>query len=116
MQDVNSEKYISSFKEEYNTVKNGSAVRINSDAVIIQLEGKDTLEFLHRVSTNSVKDLKPFEKKNTLFLNAKGRFIDRTTLINLENYFLLIGNLDEVKNFLIGLINTSSWRTLKPLM
>ncbi len=90
----NSEKNMSLLKEEYNILKNGSAIRINSNAAVIQLEGKDTLEFMHRVSTNAVKDLKPFEKKNTLFLNAKGRFIDRTTLINLENFYLLIGNLD----------------------
>ncbi|MEW6701434.1 MAG: hypothetical protein AB1298_01835, partial [Bacteroidota bacterium] len=39
-------------------------------------------------------------KRNTLFLNEKGRFIDRTTLINFENDFLLIGNADKEKRLL----------------
>lgn len=86
-----------SAKEEYNALRNGIGLRIHSDLVLIQMTGKDVLDFLHRVSTNAVKDLKPFEKRNTLFLNEKGRFIDRTTLINFENDFLLIGNADKEK-------------------
>ena len=84
----------SSIKEEYNAIKNGSGVHIVPNALIIQLTGKESLDFLHRISTNSVKDLNPFEKKNTLFLNEKGKFIDRTTLLNLENFYLLVGNPD----------------------
>ena len=81
-----------SAREEFDSLRNGIGLRINSEPMLIQLSGKDVLDFLHRVSSNTVKDLKVFEKKNTLFLNEKGRFIDRTTLISFENDFLLIGN------------------------
>lgn len=93
----NTKKIYSSVKDEYNALKNGSGVRIIPDAVIIHLTGKETLDFLHRVSTNEIKELKPFEKKNTLFLNEKGRLIDKTTLVNFENFCLLIGNPDPNK-------------------
>jgi folate-binding protein YgfZ len=85
-------KIFSNVKEEYTALKQGVGVLISFNKTIIKLSGKDTLDFLHRVSTNSIKDLKPFHKVPTLFLNEKGRFIDRTMLLNLENYFILLGN------------------------
>ncbi|MCX6171065.1 MAG: hypothetical protein NTX65_17155 [Ignavibacteriales bacterium] len=81
-----------SAKDEFDSLRNGIGLRVNSELMLIQLSGKDVLDFLHRVSSNSLKDLKVLEKRNTLFLNEKGRFIDRTTLISFENDFLLIGN------------------------
>jgi folate-binding protein YgfZ len=85
-------KIFSNVKEEYAALKQGVGVLIFFNKTIIKLTGKDTLDFLHRVSTNSIKDLKPFYKVPTLFLNEKGRFIDRTILLNLENHFILLGN------------------------
>lgn len=97
---IDSANNTSSVKEEYYIIKNGSGIYIPQGTVVIQLEGKDTLDFLHRVSTNNLKELNAFEKKNTLFLNEKGRFIDRATLLNLENFFLLIGSADEKRKLL----------------
>lgn len=82
----------SNVNEEYTALKHGVGITISFNKTFIKLTGKDTLEFLHRVSTNSVKDLKPNYKTPTLFLNEKGRFIDRTSLLNLENHYLLVGN------------------------
>lgn len=85
-------RFFTSAKEEFEALRNGVGLRINSSLVLIQMFGKDVLDFLHRVSTNSLKDLNTFEKRNTIFLNEKGRFIDRTTLIRMENDFLLVGS------------------------
>ncbi|MBI5731548.1 MAG: hypothetical protein HY963_10490 [Ignavibacteriales bacterium] len=90
----NSVRYFYSDHDEYKSLKNGIGIRIKLNSTIIEMTGKDVLDFLHRVSTNTIKDLKLFEKKNTLFLNEKGRFISRSTLLNLENNFYLIGNSD----------------------
>lgn len=90
-------RFFTSAKEEYESLRNGVGLRVNSSLVLIQMSGKDVLDFLHRVSTNAVKDLKTLEKRNTIFLNEKGRFIDRTTLISLENDFFLIGSASENK-------------------
>lgn len=81
-----------SVKDEFESLRNGVGLRINSSSALIQLTGKDVLDFLHRISTNAVKDLKVFEKRNTIFLNEKGRFIDRTTLLSLENEHFLLGS------------------------
>lgn len=83
--------FFTSAKEEFESLRNGVGLRINPSLDLIQMTGKDVLDFLHRVSTNTVKDLKTFEKRNTIFLNEKGRFIDRTTLISLETDYFLIG-------------------------
>jgi folate-binding protein YgfZ len=90
-------RVFTSAKEEFESLRNGVGLRINSSLVLIQLTGKDVLDFLNRVSTNNLKDLKSFEKRNTIFLNEKGRFIDRTTLISLEDVFFLIGSASENK-------------------
>ncbi len=84
----------SNFESEYNSLRRGVGIRDISDSLMIKLTGKDTLDFIHRVSTNSVKDLMPLNKVNTLFTNEKGRFIDRTVFLNMEDYFLLIGSPD----------------------
>ncbi len=79
--------------EEYNYLRYGIGIHRNY-TLIIELIGKDVVDFLHRVSTNSVSDVKPFYKRNTLFLNQKGRFIDRATYINFGDFHFLIGHTD----------------------
>lgn len=81
-------------REEYTALKHGVGIHINLNSVIVEMTGKDVHDFLHRVSTNSIKNVAPFYKRNTLFLNEKGRFIDRTICLNLSDRFLLIGSKD----------------------
>jgi folate-binding protein YgfZ len=100
----NSFRRFTSSKDEFNSLKNGVGLRINNTRVLIQMTGQDVLDFLHRISTNKLKDLKNLEKRDTIFLNEKGRFIDRTTLVSLDNEFLLIGSANE-KNCLLSWIN-----------
>jgi len=92
-------KFYTGVEEEYKSLKHGIGIIVSFNKSIIKLTGKDTLDFLHRVSTNAVKDIKPFYKTPTLFLNEKGRFIDRTTLLNFEDHFLLIGNSNNNRLF-----------------
>ena len=82
---------VTSFDKEYLSLKESVAIRILSGNSIIKFSGKDTLDFLHRVSTNDLKTLEEFHKKNTLFTNEKGRVIDRATLIKFNDYLLLLG-------------------------
>jgi tRNA-modifying protein YgfZ len=94
---LDSFRYFTNSKEEYEALKSGVGLKIDFLSLIIRMTGKDVLDFVHRVSANAVSDLKPFEKRNTLFLNEKGRFIDRATLINLDNEIVLIGSPDKMK-------------------
>ncbi len=89
-------KVINNFKEEYNSLRYGVGIRI-INPVVFQLKGKDTLDFLHRISTNDLKNMQVSEKRNTLFLNEKGRLIDRTTLLKMDDYFILIVLHDTTK-------------------
>lgn len=79
---------------EYSFLIHGVGIHLNFSSSFIELTGKDVLDFLHRVSSNSINDVKPFYKRNTLFLNEKGRFIDRATYLNLGELHLLIGSKD----------------------
>lgn len=84
----------SSFADELDALKNGVGLRITPDPTIIRFVGKESLDFLHRISTNSVKDLAPFSKKRTLFLNEKGRIIARTTLLSFDGEYWLLSDPD----------------------
>lgn len=80
----------SSLEDEYKQMKYGVGTRDATSLSIIEMQGNETLEFLHRVSTNSVKDLKPFTACKTIFTNEKGRIIDKVNLLNIEKSVMLI--------------------------
>lgn len=96
-------KSFSSFEKEYHSITKGVGVRSLAGNVVLKFTGNDVLDFLHRVSTNDVKNLGVFKHKNTLFTNEKGRIIDKTTLLKIGDYFLLVGSPDpdeKLKNWI----------------
>lgn len=82
---------VTEFSKEYETLKNSVGIRILTENTLLKLTGKDTLDFLHRISTNDLKNLEDSKNRNTLFTNEKGRLIDKTTIVRLEDGFLLLG-------------------------
>ena len=80
----------STFEEEIDALYNGAALRNISHLGIIELKGADALDLIHRIATNGVKDLPKEGVKKTIFTSEKGRFIGVTTLMNFENYQLLV--------------------------
>lgn len=92
---INSQGKISSYTniaDEYSILQNGVGFRDISYKSILKLQGKDVVDFIHRISTNNVKNIIAGEKVNTLFLNDKGKIIDRTSFLAFEDYYLLIGS------------------------
>lgn len=83
--------------EEYKALNSGVGIRNVSFENIIKLTGSDTLDFIHRVSTNAVKDIDLYSKRNTLFLNEKGRIISPAILFRFDEYFLLRGDEEKDK-------------------
>jgi glycine cleavage system aminomethyltransferase T len=81
--------------EEYNALRYGVGIRDLSDSTNLKISGNDSLDFLHRISTNCVKDINEYEVVKTLFTNDKGRIIDRVSMLRLSNYCLLIGSYNE---------------------
>jgi len=78
--------------EELNSLLNGVALHYLSGKHIFELKGKDTLDFLNRIATNSLNDLQKGQLQKTFFTTEKGRIIDLTTVVNFEDYNLLICN------------------------
>ena len=81
----------SSFEEELNSVKYGVGIYNRSESAVIYLKGNDVLDFLQRISTNDVSKLEPYHYVSTLFINEKGRLIDRAILIRLDDDYYLVG-------------------------
>ena len=79
-----------SLEDELESLSNGVALRNISHQGIIELKGKDALDLLHRIGTNSLKDLLKEGVKKTIFTSEKGRFIGVATIMNFENYQLLV--------------------------
>lgn len=77
-------------EEEISSLYSGAALRNISHQGIIELKGKDALDLVHRIATNNVNDLLKEGVKRTVFTSEKGRFIGVGTLMNFENYQLLV--------------------------
>ena len=90
---VNHVNYIRKFsdiEDEVYSIHNGVALMFKNTSSIIELKGADSLDFLHRISTNSMKNLNKEEVKKTIFTSEKGRIIGVSTILNFESYLLLI--------------------------
>jgi glycine cleavage system aminomethyltransferase T len=82
----------SSVKEEYSSLFSGVGMRYYSDFSLFELSGNDVPDFLHRISTNNIKNMAPLSMLSTLFLNEKGKILDRTYLYRIGGTALLLGN------------------------
>lgn len=81
----------SSTEEEYRILKQGVGCRLLPSA-LLEMQGNDALDFLHRITTNDLKSLPLNQFKKTIFTNEKGRIFDRVSVLNLGEKQLLIGN------------------------
>ncbi len=48
---------------------------------VLKLKGAESLDLLHRITTNDVARLAPGEARDTLFVTEKGRLIDRVVVL-----------------------------------
>ena len=90
---VNGRKVIKNFdliETEIESLYEGVGLRDISYSGIIEIKGADSLDFLHRITTNSIIQLPKEGIVNTIFTSEKGRIIDYTTVINFEDYQLLV--------------------------
>lgn len=78
-------------EQELNSVKYGVGIYNRSESAVIHIKGNDVLDFLQRISTNDVLKLEPYHYIPTLFINEKGRLIDRAILVRTENDYYLVG-------------------------
>lgn len=101
---VNAIPFFSSVEAELEALYYGAALRILFNYSLIELKGKDSLDFLHRITTNSVKDLKKEEVTQTIFTTEKGRILSVSTILNFDTHqFLVVGVSNKERVF--GWIN-----------
>ena len=84
-------KVITDVKEEYLSLRHGVGIRDISDSTFIIMRGIDSLDYLDRITTNSIKELPVLHKVSTLFTNDKGRIIDNAAIVRITDYFFVIG-------------------------
>lgn len=85
-------KVFTSVTEEYEILSTGVGARDVSYSTILSVSGKDAQDFLHRISTNSVKNLEINQAVRTIFTNDKGRILERVVLARLQDQIILFGN------------------------
>ena len=83
-------KIYNSVNDELHSLYEGVGMRDISNYGIFELRGNDVLDFIHRISTNSVKNLPKESAVCTIFTSEKGRIIDSTLLLNFEDHQVLI--------------------------
>lgn len=86
--------YYTSKDEELALMHTGVGFRDLSASTTLILRGADVLDFLHRITTNDLKNLQPFRAAYTIFTTDKGRILDRVLVVNHSDYYLLLGNRD----------------------
>lgn len=82
----------SSVEEELGALRTGAVIRDISASTHLILRGNDTLDFLHRISTNSVKDMQVNQTTRTIFTNEKGRILDSVLLLRMQDVLHIFGN------------------------
>ncbi len=86
-------KGFSTLEDETYSLHNGVGLRYLNSSGIIELKGKDSIDFLNRISTNSVRNIKKAEVMQTIFTSEKGRIIGVSTILNFESYLLMVSSL-----------------------
>lgn len=84
--------HYSSVDEELSAMHTGLGCRDISKHFSLSLSGADTLDFLHRITTNSINDLQPGGVRSTIFTNEKGRILDSVQLFHLQNSIRVLGH------------------------
>jgi folate-binding protein YgfZ len=111
-------KHFTSPEAEINSLYNGVGLVDMSENGILELRGKDVLDFLNRISTNSLKDLPKEGVAKTIFTTEKGRIIDTATLLNFDDYQLLVCNgvnKIKIKNWIEKYIISDDVKVVDPL-
>ena len=97
-------KNCNNIEDEVRSLYDGVGLRNISHYGIIELKGNDVINFLHRITTNSLEGVAKESIKATIFTTEKGRIIDIATLMNFDSHQLLICS-SENKDKVISWIN-----------
>ena len=80
----------SSVAEEYQALRGGVALVDRSHWGRLRIRGKDALDLLNRLSTNSLIGLEPGQSAPTVLTSSKGRIVDLLLIANLGDELLVV--------------------------
>ena len=92
---VSQDGIINSFlpvNDEYESLKHGVAIKPLLDTTVLEFVGNEAVDLLNRISTNDLKNVGENEKTFTLFLNTKGKIVDRTLFFKINGHIFLACN------------------------
>ncbi len=69
-----------------------SAVTTVLPRSVLRIEGKDTFDFLHRMSTNDLRTLADGQTRRTVIVSEKGRIIDLVMVVRIGEHAILLGS------------------------
>lgn len=76
----------------YDLLYHGAGFAAVTGEAVLRLQGKDTVDFLHRLSTNAVSSLQQGAVLPTIFTNDKGRIIDYVHLVHTADAVYMFGS------------------------
>jgi len=85
-------KVYSETERELESIYGGVGIRNISHIGVLELKGADSIDYLHRITTNDLKNLAKEQIAKTIFTTEKGRVIDLVMLVNFEDFQLLLSS------------------------
>jgi len=79
-------------EEEMTLLERNDALVDFSDHGLLRLEGKDSVDFLNRISTNDFRNFHAGDSGQTILTTEKGRVIDSIVVVHRQDHLLLIAS------------------------
>ncbi len=76
--------------EAYNAAFGTSAWHRRNDLTLIRVYGSEGLDYLNRITTNELRDLRPMMHRQTILCSDKGRIVDVLHVLVEEQYLTLL--------------------------
>lgn len=89
-----SEKHEANMERQFHAGKNRVAVVDHSRLGRLRLTGVDSLDLLHRLSTQDLNSLQPGQGATTVLTSEKGRIVDVLTVLHSGDHLLLVTSPD----------------------
>lgn len=100
---------VESLELEYTALRKSCVLMDEPQRALVEVTGADRVEFLHRMLTQDVKAMRPFDVRRSFWLNRKGRIDADVVIIGLPDRILLdlpsfcaAGALESLKSYVIG--------------
>ncbi|MEX2213566.1 MAG: hypothetical protein WD768_05535 [Phycisphaeraceae bacterium] len=83
------------YEAEYAAIRKGVGIFVAAQRGLVEVSGKDRIEFLHRMLTNDTRQLQPGQSRRALLLSKQGRIMmDMIILHQAERTWLLLDRVD----------------------